>query len=120
MPAPASEGSLILKIQDIKNPEADLGQTVLRPDLLKFLTDFRNKLLEIEKVSVALYKLNGDRASIEAVTGQGWSLFMEPAMTPDNLIKTVTAALGEAIKSKRSQLEYIDLRIPDRIFYKLR
>lgn len=120
MPAPESEGSLILKIRDLKNPEADLGQTVLRSDLLKFLTGFRDKLSEIEKVSVVLYKLNGDRASVEAITGQGWSLYMEPAKAPDNLVKIATAALDEAIKSKRSRLEYIDLRIPDRIFYKLR
>lgn len=120
MPAPASEGSLILKIQDMKNPEADLGQTVLRPDLLKFLTDFRDKLSEIEKVSVVLYKLNGDRASIEAVTGEGWSFFMGPAKTPVNLLKALTATLDEAVKSKRANLEYIDLRIPDRIFYKLK
>lgn len=120
MPAPASEGSLILKIQDMKNPEADLGQTVLSPELLKFLSDFWQKLAETEKATVALYKLNGDRASVEAVTGEGWSFFMEPAKTPDNLLKALIATLNEAIKSKRSQLEYIDLRISDRIFYKLK
>ena len=120
MPASESEGSLVMKIQDMKNPEADLGQTVLRSDLLKFLIGFRDKLSETEKVSVVFYKLNGEPALVEAVTGQGWSLYMEPAKAPDNLIKTVTAALNEAIKSNRSRLEYIDLRIPDRIFYKLK
>src|SRR3989338_5145562 len=120
MPASESEGSLVLKIQDMKNPQVDLGQTVLRRDLLKFLADFRDKLSETEKISVTLYKLNGQTAPIEAITGQNWSIYMESAKTPDSLLKTLVATLDEAIKSKRFRLEYIDLRIPDRIFYKLK
>ena len=119
---PQTEGSLILKIEDAGKNAVVLGERVLNKRQLNFITTFNNKMAENNKIQVIEFKMasSTDSSNIEAIANYGWSIYLDqnqnPALAADNLV----ALLNETIKGKFSTLKYIDLRIPSRIFYKLK
>ena len=119
---PQTEGSLILKVEDTNKNAVALGEHVLNEKQLNFMTIFNNKMIENNKIQVIEFKMasSTNSSNIEAITNYGWSIYLDqnqnPALAANNLIAT----LNETIKDKLSTLQYIDLRIPSRVFYKLK
>lgn len=119
---PQTEGSLILKIKDPNKNNASLGEQVINKKQLNFMTAFNAKIIENDKFQIIEFKTASSTESfnLEAITNYGWSIYLDqnqdPALSANNLLVT----LNETIKDKSSALEYVDLRIPSRIFYKLK
>lgn len=116
--APVSEGSLILKINDNKTG-VSLGDQVLSSDQLRFITEFNNKIGDNNKFKIIEFKIK-PAPDLEAVTSGGWSIYLDQSQNPSVAASNLLIILDEAVKNKASNLEYIDLRIPTRVFYKLR
>lgn len=119
--APVTEGGLILKIDDSRNKEISLGKKAINTELLKFMMDFNNKLLENSQIKITEFKI-GPSADFDltAVTANGWLIYLDQNQNPASAANNLFTILNEVVKNKISSLEYIDLRIPSRIFYKLR
>ncbi|NCO25056.1 hypothetical protein GW901_00830, partial [Candidatus Parcubacteria bacterium] len=58
--------------------------------------------------------------NLEAITDRGWSIYLDQNQDPVLEANNLFTILNEVIKNKASNLEYIDLRIPSRVFYKMR
>lgn len=119
--ASQTEGFLILKIQDFNQNEVFLGDKILTDAQLKFIMEFNRKVAENNQIKITEFKIGPSANSyLEAITNHGWSIYLnqnqDPALEANNLF----TILNEAIKTDDSKLEYIDLRIPTRIFYKMR
>ncbi|MFH1392885.1 MAG: FtsQ-type POTRA domain-containing protein [Patescibacteria group bacterium] len=119
--APLTEGGLILKIEDSGNKEISLGDKAINTEQLKFIMDFNNKLLENSQLKITEFKI-GPSADFDlmAVTALGWLIYLDQNQNPASAASNLFTILNEVIKNKISSLEYIDLRIPTRIFYKLK
>ncbi|MBU2081835.1 FtsQ-type POTRA domain-containing protein [Patescibacteria group bacterium] len=119
--APLTEGGLILKIEDSGNRELSLGEKAINTELLKFMMDFNNKFLENSQVKITGFKI-GPSADFDltAVTALGWLIYLDQKQAPASVASNLFTILSEVIKNKVSNLEYIDLRTPSRIFYKLK
>ena len=119
--APITEGGLILKIQDSGNKEISLGDKAINTELLKFIMDFNNKLLDDGQIKAIEFDI-GPSADfdLKAVTAHGWLIYLDLKQDPALAANNLFTILSEVIKNKISSLEYIDLRIPTRIFYKLK
>ncbi len=119
--APTTEGGLILKIQDSGKKEISLGAQAINTALLTFIMDFNNKLSDNGQVKVVEFKI-GPSADFDltAVTALGWLIFLDQKQNPALAANNLFTILNEIVKNKISSLEYIDLRIPTRIFYKLK
>ncbi len=119
--APLTEGGLILKIEDSGNKEVSLGEKAINADLLKFIMEFNNKLLDSGQIKVVEFKI-GPSADfdLKAVTANGWLIYLDQNQNPALAASNLFTILNEVIKNKISSLEYIDLRIPSRVFYKLK
>ena len=119
--APQTEGALILKITNFGQKEAQLGKQVLNRDLLNFIVGFNEKVEKIEKLKIKEFKIQpAPNVDLEAVTGAGWSIYLDSAQNPALAAANLLTVLEEALKNKINNLSYIDLRISSRIFYKLR
>lgn len=119
--APVTEGGLILKIQDSGNKEISLGDKAINTEQLKFIMDFNNKLLDNSQIKVTEFKI-GPSADFDltAITALGWLIYLDQSQNPDLAANNLFTILSEVVKNKISSLEYVDLRIPTRIFYKLK
>lgn len=119
--APQTEGFLILKVQDFNHKEVSLGDKILTDGQLKFITEFNKRIAENNQIKITEFKIQPPENSyLEAITSHGWSIYLDqnqdPVLEADNLF----TILNEAIKTNDLNLEYVDLRIPSRVFYKLK
>lgn len=118
--APQTEGSLILKITDLSKNEISLGAKVLDNSRINFITNFSDTLNEIGKFKILEFRINPNSSvDFEAITDTGWLIYLDNTQDPKITVNNLLTILDEAVKNA-GNLEYIDLRIPSRIFYKLR
>ena len=119
--APVTEGGLILKIQDSEKKEVSLGDRAINAEQLKFIMDFNNELIDNSQIKVTEFKI-GPSADFDltAVTALGWLIYLDQKQNPASVANNLFTILSEVIKNKIYNLEYIDLRTPSRIFYKLK
>jgi hypothetical protein len=57
---------------------------------------------------------------LEILTPEGWLIYLDITHPADIQIDALKRVLQEEIKENRSRLEYIDLRVPNRAYYKLK
>lgn len=119
--APQTEGALILKIEDFEKKGVSLGDQVLNYNQLKFIAEFNNKITENNQFKIIKFKITPSaNFNLEAITDRGWSIYLDQNQDPVLEANNLFTILNEVIKNKASNLEYIDLRIPSRVFYKMR
>ena len=119
--APISEGTLILKVTDNSKKIVSLGDKVIDDEKLNFIKSFTAEMNKSDELRITEFKIKPvPNIDLEAVTDGGWLIYLDKdqdaSLAANNLITT----LNEAVKDNVSNLEYIDLRIPSRIFYKLK
>mgnify|MGYP001579155216 CR=1 FL=1 len=119
--APQTEGALILKIEDFEKNEVSLGDQVLSNEQLTFITKFNNKIAEDNQFKIIEFKITPSaNPNLEAITDRRFSIYLDQNQDPILEANNLLTLLNEVIKNKTSNLEYIDLRLPSRIFYKLK
>lgn len=107
-------------IEDRQSIELQLGQQYLPEAFLVFVSEFEklsDGIIQMEKLVIepdffpfGYFKL---------VTHSGWYLFLGYYTKPDLVSRNLERVLSQEIKEKSGQLEYIDLRLEDRAYYKL-
>ena len=118
--APQTEGSLILKVKDSSKNDVLTGSKVLSNDQINFIIVFIGKISENNKFKILEFKIKPNfSVDLEAVTDKNWSIYLDENQDPIAAVNNLLSILEEAVKNT-DNLEYIDLRIPSRVFYKLR
>ena len=117
---PETEGSLILKIEDLSKNDILLGDKVLDNNLINFIIAFNAKISENNKFKILEFKIKPSYSvDLEAVTDKNWSIYIDEKQDPVMAVNNLLSILEEAVKNT-GNLEYVDLRIPSRVFYKMR
>ena len=114
-----SDGSLLLRIEDEKSQFEKLGQAVTDKELLAFILSIRP---ELEKVKIDIKKiiiLADEDFRVDAQTTEGWKIYFSTKDDLKSQVNSLNVFLGQKISlEKRNQLQYIDVRIPNRVYYK--
>lgn len=118
-PVPQTEGSLILKVEDLSKKDIVLGDKILDTDKISFITAFSDKIAENNKFKILEFKIKPNSSvDLEAVTDWGFSVYLDETQDPVIATANLFTVLNESIKNSTSNLAYIDLRTPNgRIFY---
>ena len=117
---PETEGSLILKIKDLSKNDILLGDKVLDDNQINFIITFNDKISENNKFKILEFKIKPSYSvDLEAVTDKNWSIYIDEKQDPVMAVNNLLSILEEAVKNT-GNLEYVDLRIPSRVFYKMR
>lgn len=118
--APQTEGSLILKLTDLSKNNSSLGDRVLDKNQINFVINFSNEINENGKFKILEFKIKPNSSvNFEAITDKDWSIYLDDTQDVKIAANNLLTILDEVVK-KTGNLEYIDLRIPSRIFYKLK
>ena len=115
--APRTEGGLILKITNLSKNDISLGGKVLDDNRIHFIIDFIDSVGKIDKFKILEFKIKpSPSVDFEAVTDAGWLIYLDDNQEPTSAVNNLLTILDEAVKNT-GNLEYIDLRIPSRIYY---
>ena len=115
----------LLVLNDDGNKEIKIGENVVAPDFMQYLLDIKNKLknelnLEIDRNYRTPRLVSGD---IRVTTSEGWMIYFDKNLSVEKEIETLKLVLEKIENSeneKRANLEYIDLRIENKVYYKLK
>ena len=87
---------------------------------MRLITFFNEKAPDDPDLQSVQFTLAQKDATIRVTTRAGWSILLLENTGPENAYKNLRVALGTEVKAKIAQLEYVDLRFGNRIFYKFR
>lgn len=112
--APLIKGNLVLNIYSDKKQTADIRTQVTSSEIINFILSIRNGLetiIDFEIISLE---------DLRATTLNNYQIYFNPAYSVELQLEALEIVLEKEIKQDYISLEYIDLRIQDRVYYKLR
>jgi hypothetical protein len=116
--APNTSGSLIDLIKDYSQKEFKMGDEVLDKNLMDNILTIKNELFQ--KIGLRVTSFDIDTYPVEelrVVTNESWYILFSLKRDIKSQLLALKVALDEKIQN-RSSLQYIDLRIENRIYYK--
>jgi len=116
--APNTSGSLIVVIQDNSGRNYEIGNKISEKTFIDTVLEINENLFS--EIGLRVSSFNIDSYPIEelkAVTTEGWYALFNLKKDTENQLLALKVALNEKIKD-RTGLQYIDLRIENRIYYK--
>ncbi len=117
--APQTSGTLILVVRDYSAGELEIGKNVLEKEFMAELIDLRSSLFEGFKLKVLDFNLESSPAKeLKVNTHEGWYILFDTSRDFKNQLDNLKLVLEEKIKDGRKNLQYVDLRIESRVYYK--
>lgn len=117
--SPFFSGTVMLKFFDQREGEEfSLNKQLIAPDQYKDLLEFSQRASREDlKISEIILKKDG---IYELNTSEGWRIILNERNNFNTSLENFNIALGNQIKEKRSNLEYLDLRLENKVFYKFK
>jgi len=97
---------------------AKIGDQILSEPQTQFLGKF---LVSLKNLNIAPFQIDvfGNK-DVKIFTKEGWYILTSSDLSADSVSKDLQLLLSQKIADYRPRLEYIDLRFPDKAFYKLK
>lgn len=118
--APLTLGALIVLVKDFSGREIILGAEVTEQKLMKFIVNFKDWMAKNSDAAVNEFSVEDEERHLRGSAAEGWYIIFndfQPAEAQGFIVKKV---LEEEIKEKRKDLEYVDLRLENKVYYKLK
>jgi len=116
-----SENRLAI-LRDLSNKAVNVGEVIFTVNYLEYISKIGEKIkseidIEMEKGYETPSRVSAD---IRGTTKEGWRIFFNGNISLQKEIDMLRIVLGEKIGDKRQDLEYIDLRSENKVYYKLK
>jgi len=115
--APRSTGSLILAVEDERNFDPSLGATVLTSAEIIFLEEAKGLIQRNFPFNARLFVIT-KKSEFEFLTSENWRVFLNKKESPQYQLSNLKYLLDEEIKNRRRELDYVDLRLGNKVYYK--
>ncbi len=109
------------RIYDESSKPVSAGQTVIQPAQIRFIIDVLTKLPQkVGEIVINSFRLpNNGSSEIKLVTNQGWQVYFNTNLNVASQLDKLVLVYEKKIKGEGlKNLEYIDLRFGDKVFYK--
>lgn len=118
--APNSLGSLIIKIDaDLDKPR--VGKRILVPELLEKLTQASEESRRLTGATINSYNLlRSDSKEIRGLNSDGYKVYLNREDDFKKVFGILKTVLEKEIKDKKGELDYVDLRFENKVFYKFK
>lgn len=114
--APFFAGNIFLKFFDRREESADVGKNMLSGGEFAKLSSFYKKMSDKNFRIASIDLKDGD--IYEIFLGEGWYVILNNKNEPEDSFNNLELVLNETVKEKRPQLEYIDLRFGNKVYFK--
>lgn len=116
--APNTSGSLIIVIKDYSQRDLKLGDAALDGNFIDTATVIKEELFQKMGIGTSSFDIESYPAEkLRVITGESWYILFSLKRDIKSQLSALKAALDEKIQDRMS-LEYVDLRIENRIYYK--
>lgn len=105
------------EVFDGANIKSKPGERVASPTFIKFIFDIQKDFepttgAKISKITI--FDLIND---VHVMSSANWTVYLDASKSPEAQLKNLSKVLEEAAKSTK-KLEYVDMRLENKIFYK--
>ncbi len=119
--APLISGSLVLNVYGV-NQSPQIRDEIIEPKMIEFILTIREGM---PKIKIAYGSLP-EAADFEIVsfedlrmtTARGWQIYFNPEYSAESQLRALEVVWEDEIKDSINDLEYIDLRIEGRVYYR--
>lgn len=118
--APEFSGVIVPKIHDNRIQEYRLHRRYLSDKLMRLIAYFNERAVSSNYLQSLQFIIDEKDATLRVRTRTGWDILLIESNDPEQAYKNLSLALNGEVKDRVAQLEYIDLRFGNRIFYKFR
>ena len=119
-PAPQMSGGLLATVYNEMEENLDVRMTAADSKVVKFILDAK-KELSAANLNLTEFIINSKApGDLEIIAPQGWLIYLNIDNSPASQIWALKQVLEQELKEKRTQLEYVDLRVQNRVYYKLK
>ena len=118
--APAFSGLIVPKIRDQRGHGITPGSTQLSQNFMHLITYFNERARGDDTLQSLQFTIGEQDATVHATTRAGWDMLLLEDTNPETAYKNLRTTLDQEIKERVGELDYIDLRFGNRIFYKFR
>lgn len=117
--APASSGLLLIKIHG--DGELEIPSQAIPQELVRRMITFGEELKSALAIDAVGFEFSSQIShEFRVKTSDGFSLWINRDDEFAGVTKVLKTVLDEEIKDRRDQLEYVDLRFGNKVFYKFR
>jgi len=95
-----------------------LGQAGVNVEILKSAVELKKEARNFDVEITGFLLFGKNEKELTALTSEGWRIFFNPDSLPVSQVKILAVLLADEIKEKRVGLEYVDLRVANRAYYK--
>lgn len=104
-------------LYDAANISVRAGEEVASPTFVKFIRDISEGFKGATGVSITKITIFDLMSDVHITSSAGWTVYLNSSKSAEAQLKNLSRVLAESRKSK-TKLEYIDIRLDNRIFYK--
>jgi len=118
--APFFRGAIFMKIsKDVS--EIKIGSRALEPVLMERMENFAEELKRVTGLETTGFELFSKiPREARVATSEGFKIYLNHDDDFKKVLQVLKTVLDQEIKDKRSNLEYIDLRFGNKVFYKFK
>lgn len=112
----------LIELVDTGARPITIGEKILNEEYVSFLISLREEIRKNAGININTkwHTPSMVAEEVEIDTEEGWRLYFSGNVKPEKAIRTLKTFLDEEIGGeKRSKLEYVDLRVENKVYYKL-
>lgn len=96
------------------------GDTVLKNEQVSYVFSLYEQAAGSRSKPTIAYLIYDPKApdEMKLATSEGWQIFLSQKISLETQFNKLDLALSEKIKERRRYLQYVDLRVKDRVYYK--
>jgi cell division septal protein FtsQ len=106
------------EVADAANIQVKPGDRVASPTFIKFIRDISSGFEASTGAKVSRITIFDLLTDVHILSSDGWTVYLDATKSSDAQLKNLAKVLAEAKKSSTKKLEYIDMRLDTKIFYK--
>ena len=105
------KGGLVLNVYGTEKL-IKIRDEIMSPELVEFILFIREKLPEIIDFEIVSFE------NLVATTNRGYQIYFNPTYSARSQLEALRISIQKEIKQELDSLEYIDLKIEGRVYYK--
>lgn len=119
-PSPAITAGFLTTVYSQDERPLNIRDTVTDEKTLSFILALK-KEFSVSNLGIDEFFIKSQSpADLEILSSEGWQIYFDLTRSPDEQVNALKRVLQQEIKEKRTSLEYVDLRVSGRVYYKLR
>lgn len=104
---------------DENNASVTIKEVVLTKETVRAIAELQSNLFGIAGLSISNFRtIKHNDSTIKSLTNEGWDIYFSATNDLNAQIEKLKLFLGEKKSEERQNLEYVDLRFPERVYYK--